>query len=45
MLCRSRIEGYPVIPWTVDDREEAERLLSLGTEGIISNVPETMRVL
>ncbi|MDY7027007.1 MAG: glycerophosphodiester phosphodiesterase family protein [Spirochaetota bacterium] len=45
MLCRSRIEGYPVIPWTVDDREEAERLLSLGTEGIISNVPETMQGL
>ncbi len=45
MFLHGRIEGYPVIPWTVDDRAEAEWLLSLGVEGIISNVPETMKEL
>jgi len=45
MFRHGRVEGYPVIPWTVDDRTEAEWLLSLGCEGIISNVPETMKDL
>ncbi|MDP3179907.1 MAG: glycerophosphodiester phosphodiesterase family protein [Spirochaetaceae bacterium] len=34
-----RIEGYPVLPWIVDDPHEARRLVDLGCEGIISNEP------
>ncbi len=32
-----RERGLPFLCWTVDEREEAERLLSLGARGIISN--------
>lgn len=35
-------EGYPLLPWTVDDADEAERLIGLGARGIISNTPETL---
>ena len=36
----SKREGYPLLPWTVDDAEEAKRLIGLGARGIISNNPE-----
>jgi glycerophosphoryl diester phosphodiesterase len=45
MFFTGALEGYPVIPWTVDQPEEALRLLALGASGIISNVPETMQSL
>ena len=38
-------QGKPVHVWTVDDRAEAERLRSLGVEGIITNYPARMRGL
>lgn len=31
---------YPVLPWTVNSREEAERLFSLGCTGIITDRPQ-----
>ncbi len=31
--------GYPVIPWTVNDAEHAERLIKNGAAGIISDCP------
>lgn len=37
--------GYPILPWTVDDKAEAARLLSLGCEGIISNMPQELGIL
>lgn len=37
--------GYPILPWTVDNRAEAERLLALGCEGVISNRPQELGIL
>ncbi len=34
--------GYPVIPWTVNDRAEAERLVRAGVMGLISDDPVTI---
>jgi len=34
--------GYPIISWTIDDIEEAKRLIDRGICGIISNNPEDL---
>jgi glycerophosphoryl diester phosphodiesterase len=34
--------GIGVNPWTVDDADTANRLLSYGVDGIITNVPDVM---
>lgn len=34
--------GKPVIPWAVDERKTADRLLAAGCEGLISNQPRTL---
>jgi len=34
--------GKPVIPWAVDERETADRLLAAGCEGLISNQPRIL---
>jgi glycerophosphoryl diester phosphodiesterase len=41
----ARRRGKPVHVWTVDDRVEAERLRTIGVQGIITNFPERMRDL
>ncbi len=35
--------GLKVIPWTVDDPAEADRLIGWGVDGIISDYPDRMR--
>jgi glycerophosphoryl diester phosphodiesterase len=37
-----RAAGFPVIPWTVNDPEEMERMLTQGVEGLITDYPDRL---
>lgn len=38
-MLRNRLTRTPVLPWTVDDPDEARRLIGLRCDGIITNEP------
>ena len=42
-IAASHARGLKVWAWTVDDPQEARRLLSAGIDGLISNVPAVMQ--
>jgi glycerophosphoryl diester phosphodiesterase len=37
-------KGVKVIPWTVNEREEMEKLVALGVDGIITDYPDLFAV-
>lgn len=44
VMKKARSLGMKVVPWTVDDKKEAERLKTLGVDAIITNRPDSMMV-
>ena len=34
--------GMKIIPWTVNERDEMERLIGLGVDGIITDYPDRL---
>jgi glycerophosphoryl diester phosphodiesterase len=44
-LVESHALGLKVIPWTVNDRADMERLLGIGVDGIISDYPDRLRAV
>jgi glycerophosphoryl diester phosphodiesterase len=38
------VGGRPVLPWTVDDTGIANRMLAIGCEGVISNIPHKLGI-
>ncbi|WP_010253176.1 glycerophosphodiester phosphodiesterase [Treponema primitia] len=41
----AKLEGLPIVPWTIDDPTLAGHLLNLGCQGIITNRPQDMKDL
>jgi glycerophosphoryl diester phosphodiesterase len=42
-LAAARSLGLKVIPWTVNERADMERLIALGVDGIITDYPDRLR--
>ena len=44
-LAQSRSLALKVIPWTVNERADMERLIDLGVDGIITDYPDRLRAV
>lgn len=44
-LRRARALGLRVLPWTVNETADMERLLDWGVDGLITDRPERLRLL
>lgn len=45
LMARSARAGLPVAVWTVNDPEEASRMIDLGVEAVVTDYPDRMREL
>jgi glycerophosphoryl diester phosphodiesterase len=45
VLAQARAIGLKVIPWTVNELPEMERLITLGVDGMITDYPNRLRAL
>jgi glycerophosphoryl diester phosphodiesterase len=36
-------KGFPIITWTVNNKEQGKKLLDLGVDGLISNDPKLFK--
>jgi glycerophosphoryl diester phosphodiesterase len=43
LLAEARTLGLAVLPWTVNDREEMNRLIEWGVDGLITDYPDRLR--
>lgn len=39
---KAHVQGMEIAPWTVDDKQEVERLKKLGVDAIITNRPDSV---
>ena len=44
-VAAARALGLKVIPWTVNERADMERLIALGVDGIITDYPDRLRAV
>ena len=44
-MARAKKLGMPVRVWTVDDEAEMRRMVALGVDAIITNVPDVAKTL
>lgn len=45
LLTNASLRGLPVVVWTVNDPEEAAKLIDMGASGIVTDYPDRMRRL
>jgi glycerophosphoryl diester phosphodiesterase len=44
-LAEAKSLGLTVIPWTVNERSDMERLIDLGVDGLITDYPDRLRAV
>jgi glycerophosphoryl diester phosphodiesterase len=42
-MAEAKAAGLRVIPWTVNQAQDMERLIDLGVDGLISDYPDRLR--